>query len=143
MTYELVYKDGQEPLEVTRSQACVIASHFVEKCVEHEKKIHVVKKAIFDSMRGIVVTTTTSEKFVHVGLGKPGKRFFSHPRVRVRDNMKPRINVKLKCTCGKCKICYYREYHRRRRSPGYKPRKYTWKAKTPNEVTQRLIREAL
>lgn len=78
--YELVYPDGQETLEVTLSEARKTASGFIGHNVEHEKKTYKVRTALFDPTRGVVVTTTTGETFVHVMLRKPG-RVLPPPRV--------------------------------------------------------------
>lgn len=110
MTYELVYPDGQETQKVTLVEARKIASGFIGHNVEHGKKTYKVQAALFDPGQGVVLTTTTDETFVHVGLRKPRKAPSSS---RVKD--KPRIGVKLKCTCGNCPTCRNRKKFRRRR----------------------------
>lgn len=93
--YALVYPDEQEVVAVTLAQARKIASDFIGHNVEHltvggSRKTYTVKESLFDPTRGIVVTTTTGETFVHVGLKKPTKRT-SPPRVGAKKKAtKPR-----------------------------------------------------
>jgi len=100
-----------------------------------------VKTAHFDPTKGIVITSTTGETFVHVMLRKPGKAL-PPPRVEVKeDGAKSRTAAKLKCTCGECVTCKARIYSRRKRDPTFTPRKYNRKAKTRKQTTPKTRKQ--
>lgn len=137
-TYELIYPDGQENVKVSLSEAHVVASRFVEKHIEHEKQTYAVKKAIFDPTRGIVVTTITGETFVHVGLKEAAKRV-PPPRAKAKGEATlSRRGKPLKCTCGKCKTCYQREYMWKK-DRKTKTRKKSHKAKRQKRAAPKRI----
>ena len=117
MSYELVYKEGQDPVEVTLPEARAAALRLVGEDVEHEGTTYEVKEAIFDPTRGIIITTIAGKTFVLVRLKGASKRT-PPPHVGAKEKKpKSRGPGSLPtCACGRCKTCRGREHQRKWRN---------------------------
>lgn len=123
MSYELVYKEGQDPVEVTLPEARAAALRLVGEDVKHEGTTYGVKEAIFDPTRGIVVTTIAGRTFVLVRLkGAPKKTPLPHVGAKEKKSESRGPGKRLKCECGECKTCRNREWARKQKAETPNPR---------------------
>lgn len=126
--YELIYKEGQEAVEMTLPEARAAALRLVGEDIEHKGTTYKVQEAHFDPTRGIVVTTIAGKTFVLVRLKNASKKPPpSHAGARKEKPESRGPGKRLKCTCGKCHACGSREYWRKKHAS----KKKKAKAETP------------